>query len=129
MSTNATRHPTVRTPSRLFAYASFAIMVGGWVAFAVALVASQQTLDDVWTSVRDLPLIVEGAAWLLGFPFIVGLAIWQASWDEAVRMAVIAVLAFAYTYMFVPRGVGRPGRGAAVALGRARTRGRRVRRA
>ena len=50
----------MRTPSGLFAYASFAAMVGGWVAFAVALVASRQTLDDVWTSVRDLPLVVEG---------------------------------------------------------------------
>jgi hypothetical protein len=103
MSTNATRHPTVRTPSVLFAYGSFAIMVGGWLAFAVALVASPQTLDDVWTSVRDLPLIVEGVVWLLAFPFLIGLAIWQASWDEAVRLTVIAVLAVAYTYMFVPR--------------------------
>jgi hypothetical protein len=52
MSTSAARHPSVRIPSGLFAYASFAIMVGGWVAFAVALIASQQTLDDVWISVR-----------------------------------------------------------------------------
>jgi hypothetical protein len=104
MSTSAAHHPSLRTPSGLFAYASFAIMVGGWVALAVALVASQQTLDDVWTSVRDLPLIVEGVVWLLGFPFLIGLAIWQASWDEALRLTVIAVLAVAYTYMFVPRG-------------------------
>ena len=103
MSTSAARHPSVRSPSGLFAYASFAIMVGGWVAFAVALVASQQTLDDVWTSVRDLPLVVEGVVWLLTFPFLIGLAIWHASWDEAVRLTVIAVLAVAYTYMFVPR--------------------------
>jgi len=103
MSTDAAHHPSVRTPSGLFAYASFVIMVGGWAAFAVVLVASQQTLDEVWTSVRDLPLVVEGVAWLLGFPFLIGLAIWQASWDEAVRLTVIAVLAIAYTYMFVPR--------------------------
>jgi hypothetical protein len=97
MSTSAARQPSVRTPSGLFAYASFAIMVGGWLAFAVALVASQQTLD------RDLPLVVEGVVWLLGFPFLIGLAIWQASWDEAVRLTAIAVLAVAYTYMFIPR--------------------------
>jgi hypothetical protein len=104
MSTSAAPHPSVRIPSGLFASASFAIMVGGWVVFAAALVASQQTLDDVWTSVRDLPLVVEGVVWLLGFPFLIGLAIWQASWDEAVRLSVIAVLAVAYTYVFVPRG-------------------------
>ena len=103
MSTSTARHPSVRTPSGLFAYASFAIMVGGWVAFAVAVLASQQTLDDVWTSVRDLPLVLEGVVWLLGFPFLLGLAIWQTSWDQAVRLTVIAVLAVAYTYMFVPR--------------------------
>ena len=102
MSTSAARHPSVRIPSGLFAYASFAIMVGGWVAFAVVLAASQQTLDDVWTAVRDLPLVVEGVVWLLGFPFLIGLAIWQASWDEALRLTVIAVLAIAYTYMFAP---------------------------
>ena len=39
---------------------------------------------------------------LLAFPFLVGLAIWQASWDEAVRLTLIVVLA-TYTYMFVPR--------------------------
>ena len=103
MSTSAARHPSVRTPFGLFAYASFAIMVGGWVAFAVALVASQQTLDDVWTSVRELPLVIEGVVWLLGFPFVIGLAIRQASWDDAVRLVAIAVLAVAYTLMFIPR--------------------------
>ena len=103
MTASAARRPSVRTPSGLFAYASFAVMVGGWVAFAVALVASQQTLGDVWTSIRELPLLVEGVVWLLAFPFLLGLAIWQASWDEAVRLTLIVVLAVAYTYMFVPR--------------------------
>jgi hypothetical protein len=103
MSTAATHHTSARTTSRLFAYASLAIMVGGWVAFAIALVASQQTLDDVWTWVRELPLLAEGLVWLLGFPFLIGLAIWQASWDEAVRLIAIAVVAVAYTYIFIPR--------------------------
>ena len=57
----------------------------------------------MWVAIRDLPLVLEGIAWLLGFPFLIGLAIWQASWDEAVRLAAIGVLAVAYTYMFVPR--------------------------
>lgn len=90
-------------PSRIFAVVSFAIMVGGWLAFLGALIASPQTLDDVWNSVRNLPLPLEGIAWVLGFPFLVGLAIWQATWDEAVRLAAIAVLAVGYVYMFIPR--------------------------
>jgi hypothetical protein len=102
-TTAAGRRPSVRTPSGLFAYASFAIMVGGWAAFGVALAASPEALDDVWASVRGLPLPLEALVWLLGFPFLVGVAIWRASWDEPVRLAAIAVLAIAYTYMFVPR--------------------------
>jgi hypothetical protein len=89
--------------ARLFSYGSFAIMVAGWAAFLVALIASRQMLDDVWAAVRDLPFVLEGLAWLLAFPFLAGLAIWHASWDEAVRLAAIAVLALAYTYMFKPR--------------------------
>jgi hypothetical protein len=100
--------PTVRAVghrrlSRAFAYGGFAIMVGGWLAFLVALVVSRPALDDVWTTVRDLPLIGELAVWLLGFPFLAGLAIWQAPWDETPRLVAIAALAGAYILMFRPR--------------------------
>jgi hypothetical protein len=78
-------------------------MVGGWVAFALALIASQTTLDEVWTWVRDLPLVLEGAVWLVGFPFLLGLAIWQGPWDETVRLVAIAGVAAAYTLLFIPR--------------------------
>jgi hypothetical protein len=33
----------------------------------------------------------------------VGLAIWQAGWDEGTRVASIALLAIAYSVMFFPR--------------------------
>jgi hypothetical protein len=79
------------------------IMAGGWIAFFAALIVSQQTLEDVWTAVRDLPLAVKGVVWLLAFPFLVGLAIWQASWEQPVRVVAVAVLAVSYTYMFMPR--------------------------
>ena len=67
MSTASVRHEHRVRPARLFAYASFAIMLGGWVAF------------------------------------LVGLAIWKASWDETVRLTAITALAVAYTYAFTPR--------------------------
>ena len=78
-------------------------MVGGWVVFFAALVASPQALDDAWTAIRELPLVAELAVWLLGFPFLLGLAIWHAPWDEALRLAIVAVLAGAYILMFLPR--------------------------
>jgi hypothetical protein len=60
-------------------------------------------MSTVWTWVGDRPLLVEGVHWLLGFSFLLGLVIWQATWDEVVRPLAIAVLAGACTYMFVPR--------------------------
>lgn len=92
-----------RRASRLFAYGSFAVMAGGWLAFLVVLLGSPQTLDDVWAAVRNLALIPELTVWLLGFPFLVGLAIWQASWEEALRLVAIAVLATGYTFAVRPR--------------------------
>jgi hypothetical protein len=103
MSTAAARPPRPSAAARRLAHVSFGIMAGGWTAFLIALVASPQTLDDLRTAVADLPLVLEGAAWVLGFPFLVGLAIWDASWAEALRLAAIAGLAIAYTFMFRPR--------------------------
>ena len=103
MSTAAARPPGHTAAAKLFGYVSFAIMAGGWVAFLIALIASPQTLDDVWAGVRDLPLVLEGIAWVLGFPFLAGLAIWETSWVEGLRLLTIAVLALAYTFMFRPR--------------------------
>jgi hypothetical protein len=99
----ATRRPAVRNPSGLFAYGSLAIIVAGWVAFAVALGVSRQSLDDVWTAVRDLPLLIEGVVWLLGFPFLIALAVWETSWPEVVRLVAVTIIALVYTYLFLPR--------------------------
>ena len=97
-------HPTRRLrPARVFAYVSFAIMLAGWLAFAYALVASREALDDVWAWVTGLPLIPELAVWLVGFPFLLGLAIWDASWSETARLIAIAAVAVAYLLMFLPR--------------------------
>lgn len=104
MTTTATRRPArAPAPPGLFAYFSFAIMVAGWTAFALALLVSQGSLDDVWTAVRDLPLVPELAVWLVGFPFLLGLAIWESGWDETLRLTLLTLVMIAYTLMFVPR--------------------------
>lgn len=97
--------PAIHLPrsARVFAYGSLAVMVSGWLAFAYALVASQETLAEVWAWVVDLPIVLELTVWVVGFPFVLGLAIWDASWDETLRLVAIAVVAAAYVLMFVPR--------------------------
>ena len=104
MTTSATRRPTrAPAPPGNFAYFSFTIMITGWTLFAIALLVSQGTLDDVWNAVRDLPLIPELAVWLVGFPFLLGLAVWESAWDPTVRGTLLTLVMVAYTLMFVPR--------------------------
>jgi len=103
MSAPALHPPHRLRPARVFAYASFAVMLTGWLAFAYALVASRAALADVWSWVTGLPLVPELAVWLVGFPFLLGLAIWDASWSETARVIAIAAVAAGYLLMFLPR--------------------------
>jgi hypothetical protein len=103
MSAPAVHPPHRPRPARIIAYASFAIMVAGWLAFAYALIASRDALADVWGWVTGLPLIPELGVWLVGFPFLLGLAIWDAAWSETARLILIAVVAAFYLVVFRPR--------------------------
>jgi hypothetical protein len=41
--------------------------------------------------------------WLVGFPVLLGLAIWDAAWSETARLILIAVVAAFYLVVFRPR--------------------------
>ena len=51
-------------------FAAFALL---WIAFGVALVWSQGSLDAAWAWVRSLPLVGQGFAWILFLPVMAGL--------------------------------------------------------
>jgi hypothetical protein len=55
-------------------------MVGGWVVFYALMLFSEPTLGDLREHLRDLPLVVEGVVWLLLFPYVLALTIWESSW-------------------------------------------------
>ena len=74
-----------------------------WVAFGVAILRSQSSLEAAWRRIRALPLLLEGLAWLLFLPFLVGLAIWRRSWPFVARVTVIAGIAGWNLLVFVPR--------------------------
>jgi hypothetical protein len=69
---------------------AFAVL---WVAFGVAVVRRQASLDDAWDRLRGLPIVVQGLAWLLFLPVVLGLAIWRRPWQAATRLFVIAGIA------------------------------------
>jgi hypothetical protein len=73
-----------------------------WLAFGVALVWSRGSIDALWTWIRDLPWLLEGAVWLLFLPVVLGLWIWQTSWPLILRLVLIVGIA-GWTLLVFPR--------------------------
>jgi hypothetical protein len=88
----------------------FAFMVGMWVALALVAVSRAETLDDIWSWVRDLPLVIEGIVWLLFLPWVLGLAVWESSWDGWLRLLIVSSIAIGWSVVSLPRKT-RPGVG------------------
>lgn len=81
-----------------------------WVAFGVALIWSQGSLDTAWQAIRSLPLIVQGIVWLLFLPVMLGLWIWETTWPLILRLLLVAGIAGWNLLIFLPRWLqaGRP---------------------
>lgn len=75
-----------------------------WALFGIALVRNRRGLEETWLAIRRRPLIVQGAAWLLALPVLVGLWIWRRPWPIVGRLAVIAGLAGWNLLVMLPAG-------------------------
>jgi hypothetical protein len=89
----------------LISLAAFAIFAILWVAFAVAVVASQGSLDATWEWIRGLPIIIQAVVWLLFLPVVAGLWIWETGWPLAARLVLVGGLAVATLFVFAPRSL------------------------
>jgi hypothetical protein len=78
-----------------------------WIAFAVALVWSQGSLDAAWQSIRSLPLGVQGVVWLLFLPVMLGLWIWETTWPLVIRLSLVVGIAGWNLLVFLPRWLQR----------------------
>lgn len=74
-----------------------------WLGFGTALVANPRALDQWWRSLGGLPLPIQGVAWLLLMPLLVGLWVWGTDWPLLVRVLLIAGIAGWNLFVFVPR--------------------------
>ena len=81
----------------------FTFMVGMWSAFATLLIASPETLGDVWRWLTGLPLALEILMWIAILPWALGLAVWQSSWEKWLQLLVIALLGAFWTAISAPR--------------------------
>jgi ABC-type amino acid transport system permease subunit len=76
-----------------------------WIAFGVALVWSQGSLDAAWQAIRGLPLLVQLVVWLLFLPVMAGLWVWETSWPLVWRLIVVAGIAGWNLLVFLPKAL------------------------
>jgi hypothetical protein len=76
-------------------------MAGMWVAFFWLLFADR--LDDVWRWVTQLPILVEIVIWIVFFPWMLGTWVWDSSWPDWLRVALVVFFAVCWTVVSIPR--------------------------
>jgi hypothetical protein len=97
------------------AWIGFALVVGGFAAFWLLAASSPGTIDSLWSRLRDLPLLVEAAVWLIAFPLTLSMAVWESGWAEWIRVLLVLAFTITWSYLFYPKqqtmsstGGGRP---------------------
>jgi hypothetical protein len=83
----------------------FAVFAVIWIAFAAGLIWSQGSVDQVWATIRGLPLVIQLVVWVLFLPVMLGLWVWETSWPLIVRLVLVAGVAGWNLFMFLPRAV------------------------
>jgi hypothetical protein len=84
---------------------AFGLFAFLWLAFGIALIASQGTLDATWEWVRSLPWLLQAVLGIALLPVAAGLWIWETSWPLAVRLVLVGGIAIANLYTFFPRSL------------------------
>jgi hypothetical protein len=79
----------------------FLWMEGMWLAFFALLWAGQ--LDEIWSWIRDLPLIAEIVLWIAFLPWMLGMAVWTSSWATWIRAVLVVLFAVGWTVVSIPR--------------------------
>lgn len=73
-----------------------------WALFIVAALASPETLTNIWEWALDLPMTGTIVVWVLGLPWMLGLAIMHAGWPDLAQWAGLAGLVIISIATFYP---------------------------
>jgi hypothetical protein len=76
-----------------------------WIAIGAGLVLSQGSVDQVWETIRGLPLVIQAVVWLLFLPVMVGLWVWESTWPLLVRATLLVGIAGWNLLVFLPKAL------------------------
>jgi hypothetical protein len=74
-----------------------------WLAFAIALVMSQGSVDSAWEWIRSQHVVLQAVVWLLFLPVVAGMWIWETTWPLVLRLVLVIGLAGWNLIIFLPK--------------------------
>jgi hypothetical protein len=85
-----------------FNYLIFGLSTAASIAFAYYLFTDPGRLVELWTWIRQLPILVQILAWLLLLPWMFALWIWVQPWALVIRIALVAGALLFTEYLVFP---------------------------
>jgi hypothetical protein len=83
----------------------FAIFALIWIVFGAAMLWSQGSVDQIWETIQELPLLIQAVVWLVFLPVMIGLWVWETSWPLIVRVVLLVAIAAWNLLVFLPRAM------------------------
>jgi hypothetical protein len=71
--------------------------------FVTLLVVSPETLDDAYDWLAGLPIVWEVLMWIVALPWALAYVVWESSWEQWLRVVIVAVLAAVHLSLSAPR--------------------------
>jgi hypothetical protein len=106
MSNTAVQNPTAErtaVPRPVPGTTFFGLMVAAWTTLVTLLAVSPETLADFHDWIRELALVWEILMWILVLPWALAYWAWESSWEQWVRVAVVALIAVVHLSITAPR--------------------------
>jgi hypothetical protein len=81
----------------------FGGMVALWSIFLTLLAVSPETLERTYDWLTGLALVWEVLMWILLLPWALAYVVWEGSWDQWLRVGVVALITAVHLGISVPR--------------------------
>jgi hypothetical protein len=78
-------------------------MVATWSVFFTLLAVSPETLQDAYDWLRGLGPVLEVVMWIVVLPWAVGWLVWEASWEQWLRLLGLGLLCAIHLVVSMPR--------------------------
>ena len=81
----------------------FGLMVATWSSFVTLLSVSPETLADAYDWLTGLAIVWEILMWIVLLPWAVAYVVWESSWEQWLRILVVALIVLVHLSISAPR--------------------------